>query len=144
MRAGGLFRLIHHNRASCAERIGYPFGVEHCVVEGFAWNGQSFASLSQIAKAMTGTNWNGHRFFGLRQGKVDAAGHGSGRRKGEASAGARTEHGITRKPAPMKNLTTKRGLRCAIYTRVSTDQGLEQDFNSLDAQREASEAYING
>ena len=42
----------------------------------------------------------------------------------------------------MKNLTTKRALRCAIYTRVSTDQGLEQDFNSLDAQREASEAYI--
>jgi site-specific DNA recombinase len=33
-------------------------------------------------------------------------------------------------------------LRCAIYTRVSTDSGLEQDFNSLDAQREASEAYI--
>jgi site-specific DNA recombinase len=33
-------------------------------------------------------------------------------------------------------------LRCAIYTRVSTDQGLEQDFNSLDAQREAPEAYI--
>lgn len=33
-------------------------------------------------------------------------------------------------------------LRCAIYTRVSTDAGLEQDFNSLDAQREASEAYI--
>jgi site-specific DNA recombinase len=36
----------------------------------------------------------------------------------------------------------KRGFRCAIYTRVSTDQGLEQDFNSLDAEREASEAYI--
>ena len=33
-------------------------------------------------------------------------------------------------------------LRCAIYTRVSTDQGLEQDFNSLDAQYEASKAYI--
>src|SRR5450631_4114792 len=41
-----------------------------------------------------------------------------------------------------KNPPTKAGLRCAIYTRVSTDQGLEQDFNSLDAQREASEAYI--
>ena len=38
--------------------------------EGFAWNGQTFGSLSQIAKAMTGTNWNGHRFFGLRQGKA--------------------------------------------------------------------------
>jgi site-specific DNA recombinase len=31
--------------------------------------------------------------------------------------------------------------RCAIYTRVSTDHGLEQDFNSLHAQREAAEAY---
>ena len=48
--------------------------------EGFAWNGQTFGSLSQIAKAMTGTNWNGHRFFGLRQGKVDASGHGRDRR----------------------------------------------------------------
>src|SRR6204780_2820929 len=42
----------------------------------------------------------------------------------------------------MKDHTVRRSLRCAIYTRVSTDQGLEQDFNSLDAQREASEAYI--
>ena len=42
----------------------------------------------------------------------------------------------------MKDHTIRRSLRCAIYTRVSTDQGLEQDFNSLDAQREASEAYI--
>ena len=33
-------------------------------------------------------------------------------------------------------------IRCAIYTRVSTDQGLEQDFNSLDAQYDASQAYI--
>src|SRR5215204_5930933 len=35
-----------------------------------------------------------------------------------------------------------RALRCAIYTRVSTEHGLEQEFNSLDNQREASEAYI--
>src|SRR3954463_3611541 len=33
-------------------------------------------------------------------------------------------------------------VRCAIYTRVSTDHGLEQDFNSLDAQCDASQAYI--
>src|SRR6201747_1353156 len=33
-------------------------------------------------------------------------------------------------------------VRCAIYTRVSTDQGLDQDFNSLDAQYEASQSYI--
>ena len=42
----------------------------------------------------------------------------------------------------MKDQTIRRNLRSAIYTRVSTDQGLEQDFNSLDAQREACEAYI--
>ena len=35
-----------------------------------------------------------------------------------------------------------RRVRCAIYTRKSSDDGLEQDFNSLDAQREACEAYI--
>src|ERR1017187_4870311 len=34
-------------------------------------------------------------------------------------------------------------VRCAIYTRKSTDEGLEQSFNTLDAQREASEAFIN-
>jgi site-specific DNA recombinase len=34
-------------------------------------------------------------------------------------------------------------VRCAIYTRKSTDEGLDQDFNSLDAQREAAEAYIS-
>ena len=33
-------------------------------------------------------------------------------------------------------------LRCAVYTRKSSDEGLEQEFNSLDAQREASEAYV--
>src|SRR5450759_3102076 len=32
--------------------------------------------------------------------------------------------------------------RCAIYTRKSSDDGLEQEFNSLDAQREACEAYV--
>ena len=33
-------------------------------------------------------------------------------------------------------------IRCAIYTRKSTEEGLEQEFNSLQAQREACEAYI--
>lgn len=37
---------------------------------------------------------------------------------------------------------TRQNLRCAIYTRKSTEEGLEQDFNSLQAQREAAEAYI--
>jgi site-specific DNA recombinase len=42
----------------------------------------------------------------------------------------------------MKREERKASFRCAIYTRVSTEYGLEQEFNSLDNQREASEAYI--
>ena len=33
-------------------------------------------------------------------------------------------------------------IRCAIYTRKSSEEGLEQSFNSLDAQREACEAFV--
>ena len=40
------------------------------------------------------------------------------------------------KPASVKSV------RCAIYTRVSTDHGLDQEFNSLDAQYDAGSAYI--
>ena len=34
--------------------------------DGYAWNGCVYRSLSEVAKAITGTNWNGHRFFGLK------------------------------------------------------------------------------
>lgn len=37
----------------------------------------------------------------------------------------------------------KKRIRCAIYTRKSTEEGLDMEFNSLDAQREAAESYIN-
>jgi len=36
------------------------------VEKGFAWNGKTYDSLSKVAFAITGTNWNGPRFFGLR------------------------------------------------------------------------------
>ncbi len=39
-------------------------------------------------------------------------------------------------------MSQRRTFRCAVYTRKSTEEGLDQDFNSLDAQREACEAYI--
>ena len=39
-------------------------------------------------------------------------------------------------------MTSSPRLRCAIYTRKSSEEGLEQEFNSLDAQREACAAYI--
>ena len=34
--------------------------------DGFAWSGTTYRSLSEVARAITGTNWNGPRFFGLR------------------------------------------------------------------------------
>ena len=42
----------------------------------------------------------------------------------------------------MAETVSRRRLRCAIYTRKSSEEGLEQDFNSLDAQREACASYI--
>ena len=46
--------------------------------------------------------------------------------------------------AKLKEVTRRppRRLRCAIYTRKSSDEGLEQAFNSLDAQREACAAFV--
>ncbi|MBN9517245.1 recombinase family protein, partial [bacterium] len=43
----------------------------------------------------------------------------------------------TTRPRPTVKL-----VRCAVYTRKSTEEGLEQEFNSLDAQRDAGEAYV--
>ena len=45
-------------------------------------------------------------------------------------------------PAATNGAPPPKTIRCAIYTRKSTEEGLNQEFNSLDAQREAAEAYI--
>jgi Protein of unknown function (DUF2924) len=39
------------------------------IADGFSWNGNSWKSLSEIAREITGTRWNGPRFFGLRGGR---------------------------------------------------------------------------
>ena len=44
-------------------------GIEHCVTvlqDGYEWQGRPYQSLSAIARAITGTRWNGWRFFGLK------------------------------------------------------------------------------
>ena len=79
--------------------------------DGFEYQGRRYKSLSAIARAITGTRWNGPLFWGLRS------------------------HCLEMK-APVRKV------RCAIYTRVSTDERLDMEFNSLDAQREAALAYI--
>ena len=45
-------------------------------------------------------------------------------------------------PRDPEGVRQGRVTRCAIYTRKSTDEGLDQEFNSLDAQREACAAYV--
>ena len=45
-------------------------GAEHSVTvlrDGFDWQGRKFKSLSAVARSITGTQWNGYRFFGLRE-----------------------------------------------------------------------------
>jgi hypothetical protein len=52
-------------------------GVTHHVTvtdDGFLWNGTPHRSLSGIARAITGTTWNGPRFFGLRESKTKSSG----------------------------------------------------------------------
>ena len=51
-------------------------GVEHVITVlqgGFDWQGRRYKSLSAIARDITGTQWNGYRFFGLRENKRGAA-----------------------------------------------------------------------
>ncbi len=84
---------------------------------GFEYDGRRFKSLSDVARTITGTRWSGPRFFGL-----------------EAETQTVGAQGCI--------MTSKRQIRCAIYTRKSTEEGLEQDFNTLHAQREACEAYV--
>ena len=65
----------------------------------------------------------------LPRAKHHRRGAGRGRAEDRHSGGSDL-HGVTRK------------LHCAVYTRKSSEEGLEMEFNSLDAQREACEAYI--
>ena len=49
---------------------------EHTVTvlkDGFEWQGRKYKSLSAVARAITGTRWNGYRFFGLRERKQEKA-----------------------------------------------------------------------
>src|SRR5207342_2451289 len=66
-----------------------------------------------------------------------------------AGASARSPPSPARSPAPAGRARGSSAwrpemprVRCAIYTRKSSEEGLEQDFNSLDAQREACAAFI--
>ena len=110
---------------------------------GFLWQGRTYESLSVIANKITGTRWNGPRFFGLRdrgQTEEQPADPSSDPETAQRQPGPAV---LDQRAAgtPMKPVAPKRQ-RCAIYTRKSTEHNLDLAFNSLDAQREACEAYI--
>ncbi len=115
------------------------FRGRHIVVkvldEGFEFEDRHYPSLSAIAKDITGSKWNGFLFFGLTGWSAREPAHARG---GGRVNGSLHPHRTQTAPASARNGT----VRCAIYTRKSTDEGLDQEFNSLDAQRESAEAYI--
>jgi Protein of unknown function (DUF2924) len=78
--------------------------------KGFAWNGETYSSLSQIAKAMTGTSWNGHRFFGLRTAKSNQS--ATADPTGEVSGGAPLD----------QDGKVRRGIGSLSNARVATGQ----------------------
>ena len=121
-------------------------GVVHEVLVvpgGFCWQGKTYDSLSTIAKTITGTSWNGPRFFGLRSRRCRirksrppgrprdrdgkprfVASEGcrrSGRRSSVRPASGDGEGAVK---AHVKIVAPKRQ-RCAIYTRKSTEHNLD-------------------
>jgi site-specific DNA recombinase len=108
----------------------------------FLWQGESWPSLTAIAQEITGAHWSGSRFFGLTTAK----------RPGKKTAPKRCEPAACQDCAEEADPTTSRHwvlgmtarpvIRAAIYTRKSTQDGLDQEFNSLDAQNEACAVYI--
>lgn len=61
-------RAAPRPNAGCASARLFQ-GVEHVVTvreDGFEWQGRTYKSLSRVARAITGTQWNGWVFFGLR------------------------------------------------------------------------------
>ncbi len=55
---------------ACTRLLREWDGTEHSVTvlrDGFDWQGRKFKSLSAVARAITGTQWNSYRFFGLRE-----------------------------------------------------------------------------
>ena len=117
------------NRASAkpgARLVREWHGRTHSVTvleDGFEYAGATYPSLTKIARKITGAHWSGPRFFDVPTLNIRTT-------IMESAVGEATQRRTAKK------------LRCAIYTRKSTEEGLDQAFNSLDAQREACAAFI--
>jgi Protein of unknown function (DUF2924) len=124
-------------------------------ITGAAWSGPRFFGLARAASAsgrndapLGKSDWDGGRVEDPSQ-CVEASdacrprqeGSSSIEPKAEAKRAARGSLRKSTREAP-SNLAGGLKIRCAIYTRKSSEEGLEQEFNSLDAQRGACEAFV--
>ena len=114
-------RIRHDARPVVGTRLVREYcGVEHTVTvlaDGYEWEGRPYQSLSAIARAITGTRWNGLVFFGLKAATQDE-------RHDEASPDQPASSDARSTPASPPR------------------RAWSMEFNSLDAQREACEAYV--
>jgi hypothetical protein len=123
--ADGFDRLVTElNRSGSVLRSGTLLTRE--------WDGH----LHRVMVLADGFGWNGKTYKSPVQGCLRNNRLALERATVFWFAGSAVAGGTVVKNGPAKPV------RCAIYTRVSTDHGLEQDFNSLDAQYDASQAYI--
>jgi hypothetical protein len=90
--------------------------------KGFAWNGGTYGSLSQIAKAMTGTSWNGHRFFGLRTGKSSLSAP-PGRRGRACRDAPLGKHGTVRRGAGSLSAVQAAASETALVCTTARESG---------------------
>src|SRR4051794_12848663 len=101
---------------------------------GFSWKGQHHSSLTAIAKAITGTSWNGWACSDSRTltgNKMPPLRHVSSGRDVAGGRGRMRHCQRARLRGKPRMGEHAKQLRCAIYTRKSSEEGLEQDFNSL-------------
>jgi Resolvase, N terminal domain len=109
-------------RASCPG-MGRPHAYRHGHRRRVRIYRGKLSVLTKIAQKITGAHWSGP------SGCLNQA------------ASVRISGGAMGKPDKTERRSAKKA-RCAIYTRKSSEEGLEQAFNSLDAQREACAAFI--
>jgi hypothetical protein len=107
--------------------------------DGYAYDRHIYASLTEIARDITGTHWSGPQFFGLRPSDKKSTDDIATRKNAGALPMMPNRQTLRRSTMTHK---PEKFFRCAIYTRKSTEHGLELEFNSLDAQKDSCEAYI--
>jgi DNA invertase Pin-like site-specific DNA recombinase len=113
--------------------------------DGYLWRGTRYRSLSEIARLITGTRCLVRASLGRWRGRTSQPRivrllPSSPDQRLRRGPQIRSTCSPEWRESPMGD--RRRSVRCAVYTRKSSEEGLEQSFNSLHAQREACEAYV--